>query len=289
MKEIIKILRNTDRPIVIYGAGPVGERLYSVLLHDNICKPVCLCDTYLNGQGKFTGVQIISPENLKNKYPDAFICVSVANNKFKNEILHLLFQLGYSSDSIINYNELSKEILDEHSGLLSWDVCEDTFDWQQNKHSLQILASWIDCSDKSVLDIGAGTCILKELIPSDIKYIPTDYIARSPQFVIYDFNKDNFPGIKVDVCVLCGVLTWAKDWKAVFYNACQAANHKVLVATDINKENGKKALSPCKFLEQDLSTFVSIALMNGLKLSSTKVLDTEDGILINRWHLQFSK
>ncbi len=68
----------------------------------------------------------------------------------------------------------------------------------------------------SVLDIGAGSLILKKYLPEKCKYIPCDIIDRGNDCIVCDLNKDSFPDIHCDYITFIGVLEYILDpFKAI--------------------------------------------------------------------------
>ena len=81
------------------------------------------------------------------------------------------------------------------------------------KRRIKALASLIE-GERVILDLGCGKMWLKEMLPKDVKYIGCDYIERGPGTFICDFNKNEFPPVKADVCFVSGVLEYVEntDW-----------------------------------------------------------------------------
>jgi hypothetical protein len=63
----------------------------------------------------------------------------------------------------------------------------------------------------SVLDIGAGSMVLKEAIPSDCSYQPCDLHSRSPECPTAGLDKGEFPPGHYDWVVMLGVLMYLKN------------------------------------------------------------------------------
>lgn len=60
---------------------------------------------------------------------------------------------------------------------------------------------------KSVMDLGSGPEFLKDLLPQDIKYYPVDYLKKTENTIIRDFNKGEFFEEKVgEICKAYGGL-----------------------------------------------------------------------------------
>lgn len=77
-------------PLVIFGAGLVGEILFYACRKLGL-KVKCFCDNNKNkSKSKLCGLDIIHPDNLKMKYPDAAVVISAADIKDVIDQLSLL-------------------------------------------------------------------------------------------------------------------------------------------------------------------------------------------------------
>ena len=66
--KISKLKENLlSRPIVLFGLGFFGIPIYKNFVSHEIY-PKCFCDSKKTGYEQKTGLRIISPEELKNKY-----------------------------------------------------------------------------------------------------------------------------------------------------------------------------------------------------------------------------
>lgn len=90
--------------------------------------------------------------------------------------------------------------------------------WKQNeyfdeswKERIYLLSILINNRDQSVIDFGCGKEWLREFIDENILYTPVDYIKRSEQCIVCDFNKKEFPNISADAAFLSGVLEYIED------------------------------------------------------------------------------
>lgn len=63
-----------------------------------------------------------------------------------------------------------------------------------------------------VLEFGAGRMILREHLPPDCHYIPTDLVARTPDMLVCDLNARRLPDLPdADVAVFGGVLEFVNN------------------------------------------------------------------------------
>jgi hypothetical protein len=59
-----------------------------------------------------------------------------------------------------------------------------------------------------VLDLGAGAQALRDLLPAGCRYTPSDLVARTPDTLIADLNRGQFPPGRWDVVTALGVLEY---------------------------------------------------------------------------------
>ncbi len=84
-------------PIIIYGAGVVGETIFNILKYHNIFVE-CFCDGNIkNTQKKFCGLDVVYISDLKLKYPDAHFIISVIDVK---DVVNTLTLIGYNNWSL---------------------------------------------------------------------------------------------------------------------------------------------------------------------------------------------
>lgn len=62
----------------------------------------------------------------------------------------------------------------------------------------------------TVMDLGCGRQWLREYL-DQCRYVPVDYRSRSPDTLVCDFNRKEFPDVDVDVCFVSGCLEYVED------------------------------------------------------------------------------
>lgn len=95
-EDIIREIKNKQMPVIIYGAGIVGEVLSSLCKKEGI-EVECFCDSSEKVkvvQSKFCDMEVIYAYNLKTRYKDAIFLISVAAIK---DVVDLLRELGFSN------------------------------------------------------------------------------------------------------------------------------------------------------------------------------------------------
>lgn len=83
-------------------------------------------------------------------------------------------------------------------------------DWDERT----IIISQFIPENSSVLEFGAARMILKEYLPENCTYTPSDIVSRSPETIVFDLNKDNLSLFDYyDVIIFSGVLEYVFDVK----------------------------------------------------------------------------
>ena len=92
-KAILREIRNNDLPVIICGAGIVGEVLLSIC-NDVGIQVECFCDGSKKvSQTTFCGKEVIHTPCLKSRYDDAILLISAAAIK---DVVDLLHEMGFS-------------------------------------------------------------------------------------------------------------------------------------------------------------------------------------------------
>ena len=95
------------------------------------------------------------------------------------------------------------------------------------KERISSMAEFIDPNVK-VMDLGCGKSWLKNYLPENCEYIPVDYIKRSAECIVADFNKKQFPQIKADVLFVSGCLEYIKDYSWFISKLCSHGNRIII-------------------------------------------------------------
>lgn len=268
--SILEELRTTDRPVIIFGAGVTGRKIYYELKRGmavNLDKHIQYCDNYKQGEEPVTGGNIITPTELAVSFANAIVCVCIQSLVYRQEVVSQLAKLGFPSERILEYQQLADAIIAEHGGHLKWTDVEGSYDWTTNHRRIAAMAQWLDENDHSVIDFGAGDCYLKQCLRPGVTYIPTDYVARTPEHIKYDFNVDPFPNLHADVSFLAFMLYLAEDWKTLLGNVCRISSNKVVIGIGIKNRNSKLAqLGGGTFYFHSDEEIVETALENGFTL-----------------------
>ena len=82
----------------------------------------------------------------------------------------------------------------------------------------------------SVADMGAGEGCLKCYLNKNIEYYPIDYCKRNDETIICDFNKGQFPDIRVDAYFISGCMEYITDWKWFVLKLCEKHPKQIVLS-----------------------------------------------------------
>ncbi|MCM1992628.1 FkbM family methyltransferase [Oceanirhabdus seepicola] len=130
--NIWKELKETELPIVLYGAGGQGQRVFKYLRNNGI-NPVCFCETKHEKDYKIFDVEVLSYFQLRKRFEKFILIISVLPKKAR-EILQYLEQNGekntviplcipYKIEDAFIEEEIDKEKLEEFN--LIYNLFED--------------------------------------------------------------------------------------------------------------------------------------------------------------------
>lgn len=78
---------------------------------------------------------------------------------------------------------------------------------------IKLLSSYLNSDNLTVCDMGCGKQWLKEHLPQSVTYIPVDYVARTSDTIVCDFDKREMPDQSLlnDVVFCSGILEYIDD------------------------------------------------------------------------------
>lgn len=217
-EQLISLLK--EKPLILYGAGGAGMKIAQWCdLHDI---QYCFTDRDFSDKQKETGKTVISPDELKRRFPEANIVVT--SIVYSNEIFENLKLLGFKKEQILSY----KIFMPQDS--LTWSDLDNDANWDSMQHRISMISGWIDPEVHSVADYGAGKMYLKSHLKAGVKYYPIDYIQRTEETILCDFNKGSFPDLKTDVSICCGVLEFIHTAEQLLCNVCKNTARQVIIS-----------------------------------------------------------
>lgn len=129
------------RPLILYGAGAIGRSVARVLDCYHI-EVSCFCDKNKGGMTE-GGLPVISPQEIKTKYPNANIIVCSVN--YRDEIVQDLSNLGVTSERIFTRDDLHIHEMTYNDFLPHVEGYRRTFHLLEDNQSRQVLLERIGC------------------------------------------------------------------------------------------------------------------------------------------------
>lgn len=248
-------------PLVLYGMGGASVHIAKwcdenevdyVFADQDICKRQTRVDKI-----------VISPEELKKDYPNANIVIS--SIVYYDEIEKKLLRLGIDQKHILSYSLFMKENV-------TWEDLEYKISWGEHTGRIKMISEWVPNDAQSVADYGEGKLSLKNFINSGIKYYPIDYIRRSNETILCDFNNDKFPKLQTDISVCTATLIFITKADSLLNYVCKNTSRIIIlsyVTIDIFPNiRGRRASGYVNdFTQEDI---VNICLTHGFILKEKR-------------------
>lgn len=183
--------------------------------------------------GTSFGVKVLSPAVLKEE-DKSNVFIFILSTAFHSDISLELKDMGYiggaNYTAAIDWN--GNDDIPEAYVTNQWTNHERTVDfekasWEQRARKISKMIDFTYC--RSVMDLGAGDAfLLKKFLKAEVTYYPVDYIKRNEAVLVADFNKYEFPQIRVDYIIMSGVLEYLLDWKWFIATAAALCNDIIL-------------------------------------------------------------
>lgn len=215
--KLISILKS--KSLVLYGFGGAGSKIAKWCESNDI--DFIFADKNANTKQKETERKIILPEQLKIQNINSNIVIT--SIIYYDEIFEQLMKLGFSREQLLSYRLFMPDDI-------TWKDLECTTIWGTNEERMQIIADSICYDAKTVSDYGAGKLILKKFLKSTMKYYPIDYISRSDDTIICDFNYDPFPEIHTDVCICISTLVFINTAERLLQHLCTYTSKTIILS-----------------------------------------------------------
>lgn len=216
-QKLISLLR--EKPLVLYGFGGAGSSIGHWCDENQI--DYIFADQHAAQKQKNTDKRIISPERLVKEYSDANIVVS--SIIYYDEIVKNLLAMGIEEENILSY----QLFFPEH---IRWSDLENSTVWGTHMGRVKKIADWIPTDVESVADYGAGKLSLKKFLKPAVLYYPIDYIKRSEETIVCDFDKDNFPDIKTDISVCTATLVFIERVEDLLEHICSHTFRTIILS-----------------------------------------------------------
>lgn len=217
-EQLVRLLK--EKPLVLYGMGGAGMRIAEWCDSHEIS--YVFADRDFIKKQKETNKIVISPDELKKQFADTNIAVT--SIIYCDEIMANLEKLGFRQEQILSY----KIFMPEQD--LMWSDLDDTIDWDLMQYRMRMISEWIDLSSHSIADYGAGQMHLKAYLKKEIIYYPIDYIRRTEETILCDFNQGSFPDLTTDTSVCCGVLEFIYTSEQLLHHICAKTTKQIIIS-----------------------------------------------------------
>lgn len=131
--NLIEKIKSEISPIIIFGAGIVGEVLNEACQESNM-NIKCFCDNNINKTKKLLlGKPVVHVPDLKKKYPDAIFLISAADLKdVKNQLNTMGYSKWYAASSFLKDFSLYNHEFSAPSNFVEYAVqtailCQDSY------------------------------------------------------------------------------------------------------------------------------------------------------------------
>lgn len=94
----------TSRPIILYGLGFFGAVIVKNFAENGI-EVKCFCDSKKRGIDPETKLEILTPQELVEKYADANVVISVANPSTEKSVYDTILSLGFDGHRIFHFRD----------------------------------------------------------------------------------------------------------------------------------------------------------------------------------------
>lgn len=207
------------KSLVLYGMGGMGIRIAQWCDENKI--EYIFADQDAEKKRGDTDKTVIIPEILKKEHPDANIVIS--SIVYYDEIVRKLLSFGINQKRILSYKLFI-------APNITWKDLEHAVAWGEHIGRVKTISEWIPTAAQSVSDYGEGKLSLKKFLNPNVKYYPVDYITRSNETILCDFNSDNFPKIKTDVSVCTATLVFIITASLLLKHLCENTTHTIILS-----------------------------------------------------------
>lgn len=213
------ISRLRGQPLVLYGFGGAGSRIGQWCDENGI--DYVFADRQAEQKQKETDRSVIPPERLAKDYPNANIVIS--SMIYYDEIKENLLSMGIPKENLLSCQLFFPE-------RVTWRELEHSTEWGTHMDRVKLIADWIPKKASSVADYGAGKLSLREFLEPTVLYCPIDYVKRSEDTVVCDFDRDSFPEIRTDIAVCTATLVFLERAEKLLEHICAHTAQSIILS-----------------------------------------------------------
>lgn len=213
------ISRLKGQPLVLYGFGGAGSRIGQWCDENGI--DYVFADRQAEQKQKETDRSVIPPERLAKDYPNANIVIS--SMIYYDEIKENLLSMEIPKENLLSCQLFFPE-------RVTWRELEHSTQWGTHMGRVKLIADWIPKKASSVADYGAGKLSLREFLEPAVLYCPIDYVKRSEDTVVCDFDRDSFPEIRADIAVCTATLVFLERAEKLLEHICTHTAQNIILS-----------------------------------------------------------
>lgn len=133
----------------------------------------------------------------------------------------------------------TQNVEDKSSDIERWSHKEQLFeDWNERT---EIMSNYISVNS-SVLEFGAAKLALKQFLPKNVLYTPSDIVSRSNDTIVCDLNKEPLPQFNTyDTIFFSGVLEYIHDVSKVIKHLSEITDKFIISYATTNEFPDEKA------------------------------------------------
>lgn len=213
------ISRLKEKPLVLYGFGGAGSRIGQWCDENGV--DYVFADRQAEQKQKDTDKPVILPERLPRDYSNANIVIS--SMIYYDEISENLLAMGIREENLLSCLLFFPE-------RVTWKELEHSTQWGTHMGRVKLIADWISEEVSSVADYGAGKLSLRQFLNPAVLYCPIDYVKRSEDTVVCDFDRDSFPEISADVSVCTATLVFLGRAEKLLEHICTHTTQEIILS-----------------------------------------------------------
>lgn len=154
-----------------------------------------------------------------------------------------------------------------------------------------VAASYIPKGCESLLDLGAGSEVMKLAISPFTDYVPVDYLKRTESTVVCDFNKHEFPLGVYDTIMAIGILQYVSDCEWFLKSCTEACKNRIILSYVSLEANMSPRLRHKRGIVNNLTIgqIVSLFIENGFIFVDEIVLNSDVVLVFDRKGVNYEK
>jgi len=212
-------LKLREKELVLYGFGGAGSRIGTWCDENHI--EYVYADRAADEKQSLTDKRVLMPEVLPKEYPDANVVVT--SIVYYNEIVERLLSIGVAKENILSYRLfMPKEVY--------WKDLEHTTEWGKHEGRVERIAGLLPKDIASVADYGEGKGGIRKYLDASVTYYPLDYVRRSEETILCDFDKDQLPDIRTEVTICTATLVFLEKPERLIRHLCTHTERFIVIS-----------------------------------------------------------